>query len=163
MSKALTDYDKAKREEMAEKAAQYTIQGIGINKQVDLIAKEYDLLFTRTNLLTLRRHPRYQEVILADKQARLDLVNNAIEMGKLELKNGIVNMIPDLIKAMHDQVNEGNVKAMALAFKGMGMDIVEQTKQDQSLTIVIPGMKPAQEKEVIDVKPKFKKTVTDGD
>lgn len=159
MTKAITDYDRAKREEMAEKAAQYTIQGIGLNKQVDLIAKEYELLFTRTNLLTLRKHPRYQEVILADKQARLDLVNNAIEMGKLELKNGIVNMVPDLIKGMHDQINEGNVKAMALAFKGLGMDLVEEVKQDQSLTIVIPGMKPQAEKEVILVK----KVKSDGD
>lgn len=159
MTKALTDYDRVKRDEMAEKAAQYTIQGIGINKQVDLIAKEYDLLFTRTNLLTLRKHPRYQEVILADKQARLDLVNNAIEMGKLELKNGIVNMVPDLIKGMHEQINEGNVKAMALAFKGLGMDLVEGAKQDQNLTIVIPGIKPQAEKEAIVVK----KTKPGGD
>lgn len=152
MTKALTDYDRVKREEMAEKAAQYTIQGIGINKQVDLMAKEYDLLFTRTNLLTLRKHPRYQEVILADKQARLDLVANAIEMGKLEIQHGTANMVPDLIKAMHEQIKEGNVKAMALAFKALGMDIVEEKKQDQSLTIVIPGIKQTPEKEAILVK-----------
>lgn len=138
--------EKAQRENMAEVLAQLTLRGVGLNKQVAEMQDQFkDLTLTRTRLDQLRKHPRYKEII----QHHFEHVSSlAVLEGRLKL----TGLIPDAITALKHLIKvKKNVNAIALVFKNAGMETIEETKQAQAITVIMPGGKPSEK--TIDVSP----------
>lgn len=121
---------------MAEALAQLTLSGLGVNKQVEQMAQRYDLTLTRTKLGLIRKHPRYKEVM--EREAASIIENNLLE-GRLAGSN----LLTEVVEAIKKGLKKGDPRFVIAAMKLSGIDIQqEQTKQDQSITVVMPGAIP---------------------
>lgn len=130
---------------MAEEVALLILRDIGANKIVTQLRDKFkDLTITRSTVTALKRHPSYHAVMERDAEAK-------VKSGKIELRAGVAGQVEFYLAALRKMITKGNAQALALAFKVMGVDIVENAgKQENSLTIVMPGAKSPER--VIDVK-----------
>ena len=120
---------------LAEKSAQLTLNGVGINQQVKDLTEEFKLPVTRTLLTSLKKHVKYTKVLM-----------KAAEEGRLQLKAGMTGLVPDLIKCLGSALKEGDTLGVRAA--GIAASILTDTsspdeqKQAQSITVVLPGTTP---------------------
>lgn len=118
---------------LAEKAALLDLQGIGINEQVKQLATEVNFPVTRTKLLQVKRHPKYQEI---KKKA----IEAEFENGTLDLKRMAVELLPDVYKCLKDKLKDGDTKAAALVVNlFIGKEDDSGPKQAQQIQVILPG------------------------
>lgn len=138
------DYEKSKRSVMAEKVAILTLQGVGIKEIHKQISQEDDPDITRAKVVALKNHPRFHEVIT---KGELSKIESAIREAKL----GFARLTTRAMEKIEDLIEDGNLGAIQLVFKCIGMlDLKpEDTKQAQSITVVLPTMDaPKEVKEI---------------
>lgn len=125
-----------KKELIAESAALLDLRGIGINAQVEQLSQEYDLTLTRTKLINLKRHPRYQEVKKKAIEAEFDA-------GTLSLKKMAVDLLPEVYKCLKEKLKDGDTRAAALVVNFfMDKEIEDGPKQAQAINITLAADTP---------------------
>lgn len=117
---------------LAEHSAIHSLRGMGINEQVKVLKREYpgrDI--TRSKLLSLKKHPKYKEVLLKE-------ADEMVASGQIELKTGAAGLVPAVIACLKLKLAEGDVKA-AVAVVNILVDKKddEGPKQAQQLNITL--------------------------
>lgn len=116
---------------LAEQVAILTLQGVGVNAQVRHIAKEYDPEITRSRVISLKRHPKYHEIIQKDAAAQ-------ISSGTIEARLGCIELIPDCIQALKKQIRRGNTKAIEITIKtAVGDASDDNSANTQAIQVVV--------------------------
>lgn len=116
---------------LAEQTALLTLKGIGLNEQVKQLKKETNIEVTRTKLVQLRKHPRYHKVVKRDAEA-------SIETGTLQARLGCIELIPDCLSALKEQIGKGNVKAIETTLKvAIGDTKKDAPEQQQAIQIIM--------------------------
>lgn len=125
--------DKLKRESMAEKVALLTIQGVGIKEIHKRMCQEDDLTLSRSQVIALKRHPRFHEVMKREVEA-------VVESAQNETKMGFAVLVPEANAILKEMIQDKHIGAITLVYKGIGMldQKPEQKEQTQSLTVILP-------------------------
>lgn len=119
--------------EVVAKYAQLTITGVGINKAIDQLRAEFNYPFTRTQVERLRYNELYIKVT---EEYNRSVVRKAIN----ELRKGVSDLVPKIIQNITENLEKGNINAVAPALKIMGIENTEEgPKHAQNLTVVLPG------------------------
>ena len=126
------DYLKLSDSLLAEKSALLSLRGVGLNEQVRQL-KEIDHEFTRAKLVSLKNHSRYKELLL---QAAEELISS----GQLELKTGIVELVPSIIKCLKEKLADNDVRAAVAAINVLIEKRVDDNpRQAQQIQVILPG------------------------
>lgn len=110
-------------------------QGVGIQKQVQLLSEEFNFNFTRRQLETqLRKKDAYA-------RTKTEYVNSVVKAAVADLKSGTSRLVPKIISALEKALDNGDLKAVLPSLKILGIDTQEPTdnKQAQSIQIIMPG------------------------
>lgn len=120
-------------EEAAARLAVLQLQGVGINKIVQLMTEEFGYQFTRAQL---KRYEHKEVYVRTVKEYKDNLVKKAV----VELKAGTSKLVPKIIEAIEKALDNGNINAITHALKILGVETIEpENKQAQSITVVLPG------------------------
>lgn len=141
--------DEPKRKAMAEQVALLTIRGVGL-KEIHKQLNDMDMTLTRAQVIALKRHPQFHEVMKREVQA-------VIDTAQTEAKTGFAALIPEATAALKEMIADHHIGAITLVYKGIGVldPAPEDNKQAQSLTVILPNMEaPKDVKEVIPVRSK---------
>lgn len=133
-----------KKEALAKELALLTLQDVGINKAVGILAQKFDLSLTRGKVAALKRHPSYNEVLQKGVQAM-------VEAGQLDFKIGTANLTPMALACLKKGLKKGDMQAVVQWAKAMGLDTKDSgPKQETGIQIILPGER---KEKVIDIKP----------
>lgn len=135
------EVEKLKRERMAAKSAELTIAGVGLKKQHEMLAQEFDLTLSRRQVERLRQHAMYKRVLTEYTEG---LVKSAIA----ELKLGVSKLIPKVLTAIENALEADNMQAVPHALKILGVTEEEPQKQAQAIQVIMPGAKAPKEIDV---------------
>lgn len=117
---------------IAEESALMTLNGIGVNEQVKQLKRRYpgpDV--TRSKLVSLRKHPKYKEILVKEAEQMIDT-------GQVTLKAGAAGLVPEVLKCLKSKLQEGDVKAAVAVFNILAdKDSDEGTKVAQQLNITL--------------------------
>lgn len=136
-----TDIKELPLADITAKFATMTMAGVGINKAVELLSKEYEYQFTRTQIERLRKKDVYIRIV---KEYEDNLVENA----KIDLRKGTALIVPKILSALTLALEEGNIQAVPHALKILGVGGEEPVQQAQNIQVILPGSPTASEREV---------------
>lgn len=136
-----TDIRELPIEDITAKFATMTMAGVGINKAVELLSKEYEYQFTRTQIERLRKKDVYIRIV---KEYEDSLVKNAV----IDLRKGTALIVPKILSALTLALEEGNIQAVPHALKILGVGGEEPVQQAQNIQVILPGSPAATEREV---------------
>lgn len=131
-----TDIREVNSEEAAAESAKMTLNGVGINKQVQILSEMFTFNFTRSQVLRLQKRDVYVSVIEEFKK-------NVVKKAVSDLHTGVSELIPDVIATLKQHLSERNLQAVPMAVKIIGGEaqIEEKQQQAQNITVVLPGSK----------------------
>ena len=139
---AITSVRDIPRDSVAARAATLRMQGVGLNAITKQLSEEFEFNFTRTYMERLENTETYQRVVTEHRNA---VVKAAIN----ELKKCTSALVPKIVTALEKALDNGNVNAIPHALKILGIEGAEpDQKQQQNITVVLPGANKKQEKDV---------------
>lgn len=124
----------APRDELAARAATLKVAGVGLNEQVKRLREEtgwpVTITYLKQQLLTTE---------IYHKQLKA-LEDGIIRRNVSEFKSYCAEMLPLTQQKLLELVKEGDIKAITLILKSVGIETPEQeTKQAQVLQVIMPG------------------------
>lgn len=137
------------QESAAARMAVLELQGVGIQKQVQLLSEEFNFNFTRRQLQTqLSKKESYAKT-------KEEYTKSVVKAAVADLKRDVSRLVPKIIQALEKALGDGDIKAIPPALKILGIDIQEavDNKQAQNITVVLPGKRDERSIEgIIDAK-----------
>lgn len=116
-------------------------QGVGLNRIIEILTEEFNYKFTRGQLKKLEYKETYLRTI---EEYQKRIVKQAVS----ELKFSTSRLVPKVVKALEDALEDGNINAIPSALKILGVESLEpEQKQAQSITVVLPGKSDQNKKE----------------
>ena len=119
-------------DKIAAKMAELTIAGTSTRQQIEILSKEFNCTLNPRKMENYRKREVYQTVL---REYTEILVKNSIA----ELKRETSRLLPKVIRAIEQALDDGNINAVTHALKIIGIDQVDNTQQAQTLTVVLPG------------------------
>ena len=75
------------------------------------------------------------------------IVDDSVSAAVIAVRRKLADMTELAMQVIEDQLKEGNLEAVKIYFKGLGIDTVEKKdpNQAQSITVILPGKQPEKE------------------
>lgn len=123
-------------------------------------------ILERAAVLSLTGAPRTQiaqELGLSDKAAKrlmdsdefkqvVQTMGDALSVeAKSKLKKGLARLVDKSLRVLEDNLDEGELEAVKLVFRGLGLEQTDGKIQDTQINVILPNLQP--EENVIEVKP----------
>ncbi len=89
---------------LAARSAELSNNGVGMNKLAEELSKEFKMIITRTDVISLKTHEKYKDMLM-----------QIAEAGKLQLKAGVSGLVPDLIKCLGSALKDEGTNSVRAA------------------------------------------------